>query len=104
MHKSKYEYESMKKQRKMYNKKHYYGPTSGKYESRPWNDNDERIIMFSEKSDTELSELLHRSVGSIQNRRYHINKQGRSWLKDKKPVTKATPARKDTKSEGDDKT
>ncbi len=92
---SNYELESQRRHRRNYNKNHYYGPTAGKYERRPWEDNEERLIMFSRKSDSSLSKLLHRSIGSIQKRRYIIKQEGRPWLKNKAPVEKATPARKE---------
>ena len=84
-------YPSYKKHRKEYNKNVYYA-TRGKYERRPWDDLEEHIIMFSEKPDRELSDLLERSVSAIQIRRNHIKQEGRPWLKNKTPVMKTTPA------------
>lgn len=92
---SKYNKESARKQRQIYKKNSYYGPTSRKYEKRAWEDNEERLVMFSQKPDRELSRILHRSVGSIQRHRCLVNKQGRPWLKNKEPITKATPKKEE---------
>jgi len=52
---------------------------SGKYESRPWTDKEDNIILAKEKTDRELSNDLRRSASSIQKRRWMLKHN----LKDK---------------------
>ena len=56
----------------------YYRKTQ-KYDKRPWEEEDVRLILESELTDRELSKLLERSMQSIQAKR-HIVKREREGL------------------------
>jgi hypothetical protein len=45
---------------------------SGLYEPRPWDHDEDEIILKHEKTDRELSVLLQRSAQSIQIRRWRL--------------------------------
>jgi len=63
----------MDKYRKTRNRqrKRYYSKTQNAINSgKPWTEEDDAVVLKHEVSDTEISQLLHRSVGSIQSRRY----------------------------------
>lgn len=58
-------------------RKKYYEKTARKYDPRPWNKVDDKMVLEHKISDTELSEKLKRSVKAIQNRRYVLKNSNR---------------------------
>lgn len=57
-------------------KRRYYGRTSNaKNSGNPWTEDEIDLIIAHEKTDTELSNILGRSVRSIQNKRCRIKKE-----------------------------
>lgn len=72
--KSKYERECNKRNRTRYNKI-YYARTSNKYKPRQWTLQEIEMIMAHEKTDSELSRIIHHSVGAIQHKRHEIRKE-----------------------------
>lgn len=50
----------------------YYGKTSFIYGKRGWTEEEDVLVLKHEISDTELSAMIHRSVGAIQKRRCRI--------------------------------
>lgn len=68
-----------RKRREQFKTRYREETGSGKYESRPWTDKEDAIIMMREKTDRELSSELRRSASSIQKRRWKI----KHHLKDK---------------------
>ena len=70
------EYKDLNKWRKSvteYNRR-YYAKTA-LYEPRGWTDEEVEMIMAREKSDRELSEILHRSMKSIVGKRCLVKKK-----------------------------
>ena len=69
------EYKDLNKWRKSvteYNRR-YYAKTA-LYEPRKWTDEEVEMIMSREKSDRELSEILHRSMRGILSKRHKVKK------------------------------
>ena len=67
-------YKDLDKWRKTCRKQNqkYYNKTAFKYEKRTWDTFEDEIILKHELSDTQLSEILHRSVRAIQIRRSRL--------------------------------
>lgn len=68
-------YKDLNKWRKSvteYNRR-YYAKTA-LYEPRKWTDEEVEMIVAREKSDRELSEILHRSMRSILSKRHKVKK------------------------------
>lgn len=57
-------------------KKYYARTAFSKNYYKPWNETEEKLIMRHEVPDRELSELLGRSVGSIQHKRARLKAAG----------------------------
>lgn len=55
-------------------RKRYYQKTAKKYPKRAWNSKEDELILNSSLKDIELSEVLKRSVESIQVRRCKLLK------------------------------
>lgn len=73
---SKYEKRpKLKVTRRIYNKK-YYGRTANKYERRFWKEPEIEAVLERKYTDTELSEMLQRSVGAIQRKRWELRQKG----------------------------
>lgn len=75
----KYLYKDMERYRRTRNKqkRRYYGKTANaSNRGQPWTAEDIEIVVAHKLSDTQISELIGRSVASIQQRR-HIEKQKR---------------------------
>lgn len=43
-------------------------------ERRPWTAEDDRIVMDRDRTASEISQLLHRSTGSVYSRRYSLQR------------------------------
>lgn len=50
----------------------YYGKTSFLYERRPWDEYEDRMVIEHNLTDSQLSDLLERSVRAIQVRRSRL--------------------------------
>lgn len=68
-------YVDMEKFRKTRNaqRKRYYKKTS-KYGRRRWTEEEDKLVLAHDITDTELSNAIKRSVSAIQNRRYKLKK------------------------------
>lgn len=74
MNKSKYRYESAKISRRKYNKE-YYSRTQGARNSNSfWTIGELMIVKDHLVSDTEIANLLGRSVAAVQTARHNIKK------------------------------
>ena len=74
MNKSKYRYDSAKISRRKYNKK-YYAKSRGRRNSNTWWTIGELIIVKEHLvCDSEIAELLGRSVAAVQTARHNIKK------------------------------
>ena len=74
MNKSKYRYESAKKQRRKYNKQ-YYAKTKGARNSHTsWTTGELIIVKNHVKPDHEIAAVLGRSVAAVQTSKYNIKK------------------------------
>lgn len=71
------DYVDMEKYRKTRyaQRKRYYSKTANKYEQRKWTENEDKKVLAREKTDSELSREIKRSVAAIQNRRYVLKKR-----------------------------
>lgn len=79
--KSKYSYnkkykktEKGKKSIQAYKKK-YYARTANLYPTRDFNEIEDTLILEHRWTDTDLANTIHRSVQSIQTRRWRLNKR-----------------------------
>lgn len=52
----------------------YYGRTIYKYERRGWTKEEDALVLEHKITDSLLSDLIERSVGAIQTRRYILNR------------------------------
>lgn len=55
-------------------KRKYYGRTANLYERRPWDGEEDDMVLEHKITDSEMSPILRRSVGAIQQRRHHLRK------------------------------
>lgn len=74
MNKSKYRYESAKKQRRKYNKDYYARTQNARNSNTFWTVEELIIVKEHLVSDTEIANLLGRSVAAVQTARHNIKK------------------------------
>ena len=58
------------KERKM-----YYSKTAFLYKARPYTEKEDELIVSKQYTDHELSDIIKRSVGAIQDRRHRLKKE-----------------------------
>lgn len=61
----------------MYNKKYYSATTFGARYNYCWDEEEDKMVLDHEIPDRKLSEILQRSVGSIQHRRFRLKTRQR---------------------------
>ncbi|MCD7824177.1 MAG: hypothetical protein LUG86_09240 [Oscillospiraceae bacterium] len=63
------------KSQKRLDRKRYYAKTANLYPRHPWTPEEVKLVMEHKIPDSELSEKIHRSVKSIQQKRLNVKKK-----------------------------
>ena len=73
--KTKYEYDCNKVARRKFNKRYYARTQYAVNHYKRWTEEELRLVLAHEVSDTDLAKLLNRSVGAIQRIRWRFKKK-----------------------------